>query len=324
MIAMKRDDVHRFLLGAIEKKIPEQAKLVETLKGILSMEKGAIYRRLRGEVPFSFHEVVNIAEKLDISINNLVYADSVKIDRFELTKVEYTDMNETDYQQWEDYIALIGLAKNDPQSEIAESSNVLPLSIYGGFDSLSKYFLFKYQYLFSGTEYRISFSDMVFPERLNRIYRSYFYESKNFAKTVYILDYLIFQYLVTDVKYFQSINLISENEVQQIKEDLLALLDYIEEIASKGRFEETGKPVSFYISDINLDADYSYVQFNDVYMSHIRAFILNSVASTDKTSFRKIKDWIQSLKKSSTLITHAGEVFRVDFFAKQRKLISEL
>jgi len=67
---MKRDDVHRCFLGALEKKIPEQTKLVEALMEILSMEKGAIYRRLRGEVPFSFFEAVHISEKLNIPINN--------------------------------------------------------------------------------------------------------------------------------------------------------------------------------------------------------------------------------------------------------------
>jgi len=321
---MKRDDIHRCMLEAIEKQIPEKTKLVEMLMETLYMEKGAVYRRLRGEVPFSFFEVVTIAEKLNISLNDLVYTDSVRRDRFELNIVEYTHMTELDYKQWEDYISLISLAKNDPYSEIAESSNVLPLSIYGGFDSLSKYFLFKYQYLFSGTESRIPFSDLVVPERLSRIYRSYFIASKNFTHTIYLWDYLIFQYLAADIHFFFNINLISEDDVRQIKEDLLALLDYIEEITLNGCFKETGNNVSFYISDINLDADYSYVQFNDMYISLVRTFILNSVASTDQTSFGKIKDWIHSLKKSSTLITQSGAVYRTDFFEKQRMIVSGL
>jgi len=321
---MRRDDIHRNLLEALEKKIPDKAQLAEMLMDTLFMEKGAIYRRLRGEVPFSFYEVVFIAEKLGISLNNLVYADSVKIDRFELNMVEYLNMEEADYKQWESYIALVSTAKNDLQSEIAETSNVLPISIYAGFNSLSKYFLYKYNYLSSGIENRISFGELVFPERLQRIFRSYFIESKNFAKTIYMWDYLIFQYLVTDIHFFYSINLISIDDIQKIKDDLFALLNYVERITLNGRFEETGNPVFFYISDINLDADYSYMQFNDMYMSHVRTFMLNSVTSSNEFSYWKIKSWIDSLKKSSTLITQSGAIYRADFFEKQHAIISEL
>jgi len=321
---MKKDDVHNYLLGVLEKQIPEKTKLVEMLMETLCMEKGAVYRRLRGEVPFSFFEIASIAEKLDIQINNFVRTDSVRIDYFKLNNVDYANMHKLDYKQWEDYISTLRLAQNDPLSEIAESSNVLPLSIYGGFDSLSKYFLFKYQYLFSGTENRISYSDLVVSERLNQIFRSYFTETKNFVKTIYLWDYLIFQYLVTDIHFYSNINLISKDDVQEIKKDLFALLDYIENIAINGCFKETGNDVSFYISDINLESDYGYWKFNDIRFSLVRTFILNSITSTDKTTFRKIKNWINSLKKSSTLISQSGALYRTDFFEKQRTIISEL
>ena len=324
MTSMKRDDIHRNLLEALEKKIPDKAELVEKLMGILFMERGAIYRRLRGEVPFSFYEVVIIAEKLYIPFSNLIYSNSTQTDRFELNITDYNNLNEADYKQWEDYLSLLNRAKNDPHSEMAQSSNVVPLSIHGRFYFLSKFFLFKYQYLFSGKENRISFSDVVFPEELYQMYQLYYYVSKNFANTTYIWDYLIFQYLVTDIKFFSGTNLISTDDIQLIKKDLFALLDYIEQIALNGCFKEIGNPISFYISDVNLDADYLCFQFNDLYFSHVRTFILNTVISTHPSSFKKIQNWIHSLKKSSTLITQSGSIYRADFFEKQRMIVSEL
>ena len=318
---MKREDVHRHLLGALEKKIPDQTKLVKTLKEILFMEKGAIYRRLRGEVPFSFYEVVCIAEKLNIAINHLVYSDSPNSNRSELTIVEYANLNE---KVLNDYMSFIVLVKNDPQSEFAESANVLPVSIFTGFKSLSKFFMFKYQYLFGGAEHRIAYSDFVVPEKIQRIFQSFFDESKHFANTVYVWDNMIFRYLVTDLKFFFSINLISEKDLQFIKTDLFAFLDYIEEIAINGCFEETGNPVSLYISDINFNTNYCCLKINDVHISHIKSFMLNSAQSFDKSSYRKINDWIHSLKRSSTLISQSGTVYRLDFFEKQRMMIDEV
>ena len=320
---MKRDDLHRNLLRALENKIPDKTELVEILMKLLFMEKGAIYRRLRGEVPFSFYEVMNIIDKLNIPLYNIIYTFDERIDRFEMN-IKSTNMDDMDYKHWEDYVSLISTAKNDPNSEIAESSNVLPLSIYPGFDSLLKYFLFKYQYMNNNLERRISFNDLVIPDRLNKIIKGYFRESKYFSKTIYIWDYSILRYLVDDIQYFSGINLISADDIQKIRKDLFALIDYIERIAKNGCFEETGNPVSLYASDINIDAIYSYMQFNDLYVSLVRIFILNSVVSTVHSSFMIMKNWIQSLIKSSVLITQSGALYRAEFFDRQRKIIEKL
>ena len=317
-MTMKKDDLHQYLLGALKEKIPEQTKLVEMLMETLFMEKGAIYRRLRGEVPFSFFEVVNIAEKLSVSLNSLIAANPERIDSFDLNVMDI------DYDQWEYYISLINLAKNDPHSEFAESSNLIPISIYSKFESLYKFYLFKYQYLLSGTESRTSFSEYVVSEKLKYIFQSYYNASKTFAKTFYICDHLLINNLIIGINFFSGINLISGDEIQQIKEDLFAFVDYVEDIASDGYFKETGNPVDIYLSDIDLDAGYGYFQHNDIYICHVRTFIINTVVATDKASFERIKNWIQSLKKSSTLITKSGATFRADFFGKQRKIISEL
>jgi hypothetical protein len=279
---------------------------------------------LRGEVPFTFFEVVKIAESLNIPLDKLLHTDSVEKESFTLSMIEYMNMDEGDYRQLENYISLINRTKTDPNSEIAESSNILPISIFAKFDSLSKYFLFKYQYLSSRSKSRITFGDLTVPERLQQVHRSYFIESKNFAKTIYLWDFLIFQYLVTDIRFFSGINLISTEDIRQLKNDLFALLDYIEKITFNGYFEETKNPVSFYISDINIDTDYSYWQSNGMRFSLIRSFILNSATSINLSAFGKIKNWIHALLKSSTLITQSGAVYRAEFFNKQRTIVSEL
>ena len=321
---MKRDVIHRNFLGAIEKKVPDKSALVEILMETLCLEKGAVYRRLRDEVPFTFFEIVHIAEKLGISLNSFIYPDSARIKRFELAFIEYAAMSEMDYKQWEDFIHFVGSAKNDPYSEVLESTNMLPVCIYAGFEALTKYHLFKYQYLLHSSESRIPFDELDVSDRLQQIFRSYCEESKKFANTTYILDYMIFRYLVTDIRFFSDIRLISAADVALIRKDFAALLDYIEALALKGSFKETGNPVYFYISEINLDANYICIQINDAYVSLVRQFILNSVESDDQSSFRKIKDWIQSQKKSATLITQSGAVYRADFFEKQRQIIAEL
>lgn len=56
----------------------------------------------------------------------------------------------------------------------------------------------------------------------------------------------MFNYLVNDIKYFASIHLITEEEVTKLQEELLRLLDDLETIASRGKFD-SGKDIHIYI-----------------------------------------------------------------------------
>ena len=44
----------------------------------------------------------------------------------------------------------------------------------------------------------------------------------------------------------------------------------------------------------------------------------------DAGIFRSLKEWIQSLKKFSTLISESGEMQRIQFFKQQREIIDTL
>jgi len=321
---MQPDVILHNFVEALQKKIPEKTKLVETLMGILFMEKGAVNRRLRGEVPFSFYEVVNITERLNIPLNSLTQVDAVQKNRFELTFFDFSAMNEANYDRWNILVAYANSTKNYPDSEISESSNILPICMFTGFDALIKYHLFKYQYLLRGSEGRISFNDMIISERLLNIFHAYFEASKNYAMTTFIFDYMIFQYLVTEIRFFSAILLLSADDVLLIRKDLFALLDYLEELALTGCYDTTGKRVSLYISDINIDSNYVCTRRDNLYISMVRTFTLNSIDCFEQSSFLRIKNWIQSQIKSSTLITQSGATFRAEFFEKQRQLVSEL
>jgi len=315
---MKREIVLSSLLEILEKKIPQKTKLTETLMDILFLEKGAVSRRLRGEVPFNIFELASISEKLNLPLLNLTADKSEWVDSFTL------DVTGISFKKWHEYIAFVNLAKKDPLSEFACSTNQIPATIYAKYVSLYKFFIFKYLYLLGGTENRMTFKEFILPEELKKIYWSYYHESKFIAKSFFVCDTLMTDNLITDLRYFSGIHLLSEDELRQIKEDLLSFMDYFEEIAVNGSFDETGNQVEIYISDVNLDSNYTYLQINNIRVCLVRTFNINAVMAKDNNSYEKIKNWVQSLKRSSTLISQSGAIFRAEFFEKQRKMIAEL
>ena len=85
-----------------------------------------------------------------------------------------------------------------------------------------------------------------------------------------------------------------------------------------------GNDIRIYISNINFEATYSYLDTSTVQLSLIRIYSINSISTQDSEMFRGLKEWIQSLKKFSTLISESGEMQRIQFFKQQREIIGTL
>lgn len=79
-----------------------------------------------------------------------------------------------------------------------------------------------------------------------------------------------------------------------------------------------------YVSQINFEATYSYLETSTLQLSLIRVYSINSLTTQDVQMFQSLKEWIQSLKKFSTLISESGEMQRIQFFNQQREIIDAL
>ena len=147
--------------------------------------------------------------------------------------------------------------------------------------------------------------------------------SQHIHTTDYIWDSMIFLHLINDIQYFSDIHLISDEMKQNLKEELLKLTDELESIAMKGK-TDFGNDVHIYVSQINFEATYSYLETNMLQLSMIRVYSINSLTTLDAQMFQSLKEWIQSLKKFSTLISQSGEMQRIQFFKQQREIIDAL
>lgn len=321
---MSKDLIHEKFVGAIREKIPHKATLTNTLVDLLRLEKEAVYRRMRGDVAFSFAEIASISHKLGISLDNLVGAHSTKSRPYQLSLVEYVDPIEDDYRMWGLYNERLREAREDPTSCSVECMNLLPAIFLLDYEYITRFYLFKWYNQYGHSDKTAHFRDIETADKLVDVQRVTANESKYIRKTVYVWDPLIFQYIVNDVQYCSSIRLIDPGSVRLLKQELLHLLDKIEILASRGAYSETGNPIQFYISNINFDASYSYLETKKLRISMIRAFILNSVVSLDEKAYEIFHNWLQSLLKSSTMISVSGEKQRILFFEKQRQIIGGL
>lgn len=116
---MKKELLYDNLLNAIKEEFPQKTNLVNALVDLLCIEKETVYRRLRGEVAFTFAEIVTIANAFGISLDNLVGTVTAKSRPFQLKLVDFVNPMETDYDMLDQYIDILGLAREDDRSELS-------------------------------------------------------------------------------------------------------------------------------------------------------------------------------------------------------------
>lgn len=80
---------------------------------MLYIEREAVYRRLRGEVPFTFVEVMTVAKELGISLDNLTETDTCKSRPFQLKLVEYANPLDADFRMMQDFVEIFACAREN-------------------------------------------------------------------------------------------------------------------------------------------------------------------------------------------------------------------
>ena len=339
------------ILEVLHEKFPQKSQLTEALMDLLSIERESAYRRLRKDVMFTVEEVMKMAFAWNISLDEIVGINFNEIS-FKMRLMNYLDPSNEDLNSFKKKIDRFEEFKDVPEMEYMEISNKLPRVLSCGFLHLSKFQLFKWAYQFNMSQHHeektLSYSQVFFTKKMAKLmsdchekktlsYSQVFFTSKmaklmsdcyvgmkNVAYTTYIWDYMIFNHVVNDIRYFHSIYLITDEEKKLIKQDLYDLLDYLSEVTIKGCWPENGNNVKLYISYLNIDTNYSYYYSNEFKICRVHAFSKNEIYTTDPAAIEDFKIWMQLKKRAAVQIAKADEKARIEFFIKQRELIDTL
>jgi hypothetical protein len=320
---MQTKTLNNNLIGAIKRSLPHHGGLAWELMKILNIGKEAAYRRLRGEVPFTFAEAALISKALGISLDPISCAGVEDTALFNLYMTHDKDPLETYYRTAKDFLQNYTAINHNPAAEYCAATNTIPHSFCLEYEHMARFLLYRWIYQQNKTEKVKSYADLEMPAKVREIQLECVKEIRSLPNSSYIWDDIMFLSLINDIQYFYDIHLLTEKEKNQLKEELSAIMDSLEGMAETGEYEN-GKRVYFYISNIHFEATYGYLSTQTFKLSFIRLYAMNIIATTDWNIFGYQKNWIQSLRKYSTMITLSGERQRIRFFEKQRALIDRL
>ncbi len=311
------------LINEMKDRIPQGQNLANYLIDTLRMGKEAAYRRLRGEVAFTLDEIAMIACNLGISVDQIIGNHLANRATFDLNLLHSSDLLDSYYEIIERHQRILYLVKGDNSTEIYTASNTIPFTLYSSYKYLSRFRLCRWIYQNGKIKTPSSLSEMHMPEKLIAAHKRLSENAQKSGKTCFIWDANIFHSLIKEIKYFAGLNLISAEDIIHLKNELQQLLIDLEQMSEKGEFNN-GNKLSFYLSNINFETTYSYISKKNFQISLFNVYSVNSMDSQNPHICRMQKDWIQSLKRHSTLISESGEAQRIAFLKTQKDCIETL
>ena len=205
------------LIRAMKDKMPGGNNLASALTEILCIGKEAVYRRLRGEVAFTFNEAAAISRELGISLDKIIGNSSPGSTVFDLNLPEMTDSLNNYYGILTRYLNFFRHIKTDPQSTVCTASNIIPFTFYSPYENISKFRLCRWAYQNHHLQRSSSLSEMDVPQKIIDTHIQLSKEIRQVPNTDFILDNTVFSSLVNEIKYFSGLNLISAKDTGNLK-----------------------------------------------------------------------------------------------------------
>lgn len=311
------------LVSAIKDALPEKTNVALYLMDLLSLGKEAVYRRLRGTVSFNIEESALISKDLNISLDHIIGMRSSEKAIFNLNLIQMPHMMDDYCASMQSYIQAFRKIRPYADSKCQSACSSIPCPLYIEYDLISKFYLYKWAYQMKGFESTLKFAQFVVPQSVIDVHQEFLNEGRLLRNTSFVLSRDMFISLAKDVALFSRLNLLSKIETKQIKDELVDLLSNLESIAGSGSWNVDSE-VSFYLSNIDFESSYMYLECSDFELSIFRVFSFGSINSVKPQVCAVHKEWINSLKRSSTLISRSGDVHRAEYFNEQRELLNTI
>ncbi|MCD7968940.1 MAG: hypothetical protein LUF87_01115 [Alistipes sp.] len=321
---MEYQTILKNLISVLDRNYPSGAAKNNIVRKVLDIDKMGAYRRLNGLVQFKVHELALLCSHLQLPLETVFNLPKGKTVSLDLQMPDYSVYGMDDHDLHRRSLEILDMAARSPNSKLVIGCNMLPHSIITDYDFLLRFLLCKWMYFRNDSGQNTPLSKIMMNHELVKIKHEIVRRLAQFKSVVMVWDSRIIESLINDIVYFYKINLITDAEMDELYQELSRYLNQAQKLAADGCSHISGNPVYCYISSVSLDSNYGFIDSDTVKASILQAFILNIGWNTDDGSFEYVRSWMNTLIRSSTLISTSGEVARADFFNRQRKTIEIL
>ena len=315
-----KEEMHNNLLAVLREKLPEGTNLTSYLSGRLNIGRESAYRRIRGEINFTFEEIIILSQNLGFSVDNIIGINRDENALFNIHMLQKLDCLDIYVKKMLEYSKMFRERNGDDTATVRISINTLPYFLHVGYQFLSKFRIYKWLYQNQKIKPHEKYSDFILPDKVWNAHQILSQTSKMVTNVTLVTDQNIFRTVVRDIEYFYKRGLLLAEDLEVLQKELYDIADMLEQVAVNGK-RESGSKVEMYVSAVDLEASYLHYECGDIQFSQVRIFSISAIDSYDRGICRIQKKWIESLKRYSVLISESGEMQRFEFLKQQREYI---
>jgi len=308
------------IIAAILSHIPKNVKPVSFLIDSLNISRESAYRRIRGEIPFTFEEIVKLALMLGISIDDTISFDDIERASFDFIAKDNAQSN---FNRMLEKISMISdeIVKTEDTESIFALNRFPPVFLAIS-DALFKFGYYKASQRRNEKSVRETFSEIVLPENFIELQNNIRNNLPYIDPVIIIFDPNVFLSLIMDIEYYYRQKLISNEDLNLLKEEVSNLIRLFENMAQTGVSRYNSK-IFIYLSSLFINANTGYIRRDSIEQSFFWFYETNPMAVLNQKLCETQKKWLLSLKRQSMLISQSNEIRQVIFFEKQQEYLKE-
>ena len=312
-------EVQRKLFDVIQKIIPTNDLLANTISKLLNISESAAYKRIRGDQSLTLDEFYVLCDHFHLSLDSLLRGENAC--QFDCV---YKPVNSPD--EYRNY--MLFLLKNfDRQSasgnlSILMSATDIPLFHLLPHKELRFFKLYTwaqsvYNYVGSLEEF---FKEMETPEVLtahDTITRDY-----GFIPSTEIWTGRTIEPTLKLIEYYIEINMFTSKDLPlALCKQLLSILDKLQQWVENGHKEDCSATFQLYESELDLENTYYLVKRTEHSNCFVKLFTINCFDVFDTEFCNEAERWLTKLTQRSIPLCGSSEKERVKFFASQREKV---
>jgi len=317
------DKLKNTIASKILSNIPLRVKPIDYLMESLNISRESVYRRIRGDISFTFEEIAKLSIDLGFSIDELVMKDMPAHIFFDLHASNTQDPSEVFLIKFQQYFQNIFDTSSVKEIKSSMILNRVPLEFIVLFDTLFKFSYYRWMHQFQEISLKYSYSDIIVPDNLVCLQHQATENLKRVYSNIFIFDSNIFLNLIREIQYYYKRRLISDDDYLRLKDDLAGLVDMVENIAQTGYYISNTK-YSFYLSSLNIESSSRFTEFGEHVQSQFFIEALEPITISNPNLCAIHKKWLDSMRKYSTLISLSNEILQARYFNRQRAYIEEI
>ena len=311
------------LIETIRKNVPDETNLTIYLSDLLNISRESAYRRIRGEINFTFEEVATLSRNLGFSLDNVIGIKRDANALFNIHMLQNIDYFDIYMNKMLEYGQLFREKSKEMKTKARISVNTMPYFFHIHHESLSRFRIYKWLYQNQKITPNDKFSSFVLPQKILNAHQTFFQDIQAVRDVTVIMDNNVFWSVAKDIDYFYKRGLLTDEDLVALKTELHAIANWIEQVATNGVCPNGGK-IDMYISSVDLEASYLHFEYGADQFSQVRIYSISAIDSYNARLCQIQKEWIDSLKRYSVLISESGEMQRFEYMKKQREYIDNI